>query len=58
MPPQSSLAFAYLFGAGLSAVFGYLGGHTSDRIGRRPMILIGEGCMSSSRSGCSSWATT
>ena len=28
----------------LSGVVGYLGGHTSDRVGRRPMILIGEGC--------------
>ena len=41
---QSSLAFAYLTGAVLSGVVGYLGGHTSDRVGRRPMILIGEGC--------------
>ena len=41
---QSSLAFAYLTGAVLSGGVGYLGGHTSDRVGRRPMILIGEGC--------------
>jgi predicted MFS family arabinose efflux permease len=41
---QGALAFAYLTGAVLSAVTGYLGGHTSDRIGRRPLILIGEGC--------------
>jgi predicted MFS family arabinose efflux permease len=40
---QSSLAFAYLGGAVLSGVVGYIGGHTSDRVGRRPMILIGEG---------------
>ena len=41
---QGALAFAYLTGAVLSGGVGYLGGHTSDRIGRRPMILIGEGC--------------
>jgi predicted MFS family arabinose efflux permease len=41
---QGALAFAYLTGAVLSAVTGYVGGHTSDRIGRRPLILIGEGC--------------
>jgi predicted MFS family arabinose efflux permease len=41
---SSALAFAYLTGAVLSAGVGYLGGHTSDRVGRRPMILIGEGC--------------
>jgi predicted MFS family arabinose efflux permease len=40
---QSTLAFAYLGGAVLSGVVGYIGGHTSDRVGRRPMILIGEG---------------
>jgi len=41
---QGALAFAYLTGAVLSGGVGYLGGHTSDRVGRRPMILIGEGC--------------
>jgi len=41
---QGALAFAYLTGAVLSAVTGYVGGHTSDRIGRRPLILVGEGC--------------
>jgi predicted MFS family arabinose efflux permease len=41
---QSALAFAYLSGAVLAGVVGYVGGHTSDRVGRRPMILIGEGC--------------
>jgi len=41
---QSGLAFAYLTGAVLSGGVGYLGGHTSDRVGRRPMILIGGGC--------------
>ena len=41
---SSALAFAYLTGAVLSGVVGYVGGHTSDRVGRRPLILIGEGC--------------
>jgi MFS family permease len=40
---QSRLAFAYLFGAILSGVVGYAGGHWSDRIGRRPLILVGWG---------------
>jgi predicted MFS family arabinose efflux permease len=39
--PQSLLAFGYLASAVLSGVVGYAGGHTSDRIGRRPLILIG-----------------
>jgi predicted MFS family arabinose efflux permease len=41
--PQSRLAFAYLIGAVLSGVMGYLAGHWSDRIGRRPLILAGWG---------------
>src|SRR6059058_4146412 len=41
---QSALAFTYLIGAVLSGLTGYLGGHTSDRVGRRPMILLGWGC--------------
>jgi predicted MFS family arabinose efflux permease len=40
---QSELAFAYLIGAVLSGVVGYIGGHTSDYVGRRPMILLGWG---------------
>jgi len=40
---KDRLAFAYLVGAIASAVVGYLGGHLSDRIGRRPMILAGWG---------------
>src|SRR5256885_13096548 len=42
---QSALAFAYLIGAVLSGVVGYIGGHTSDYVGRRPMILLGWGPM-------------
>ena len=41
--PQSKLAFAYLAGALMSLVVGYIGGHWSDRVGRRPMILLGWG---------------
>jgi MFS family permease len=38
---QSRLGFAYLVGAILSLVAGYITGHLSDRIGRRPLILAG-----------------
>jgi predicted MFS family arabinose efflux permease len=41
---QGRLAFAYLIGAVGSGAVGYIGGHTSDRVGRRPMILLGWGC--------------
>ena len=40
---QSALATAFLVGALLSGGIGYLGGHVSDHIGRRPLILIGWG---------------
>src|SRR5262249_12670164 len=32
---------AYLAGALLAGVVGYVAGHLSDRVGRRPMILLG-----------------
>ncbi len=41
--PQGTLALTYLTGAVLAGGTGYLGGHISDHVGRRPMILIGWG---------------
>ncbi|HST18477.1 MAG TPA: MFS transporter [Gaiellaceae bacterium] len=40
---QPQLALAYLAGAALSGLTGYVGGHWSDKIGRRPLILLGWG---------------
>jgi MFS family permease len=37
--PQGTLAFSYLVGALLAGLTGYGGGHLSDHIGRRPLIL-------------------
>jgi predicted MFS family arabinose efflux permease len=41
--PQGELATAYLAGAVLAGLTGYVGGHLSDHVGRRPMILAGWG---------------
>jgi predicted MFS family arabinose efflux permease len=40
---NSQLAFAFLIGAIAAAAAGYLGGHLSDYLGRRPLILFGWG---------------
>jgi predicted MFS family arabinose efflux permease len=40
---EDRLAFAYLLGALAAMGVGYVGGHLSDRIGRRPLILAGWG---------------
>ena len=39
----SDLGIAFLVGAGVAALGGYVGGHLSDVFGRRPLILIGWG---------------
>src|SRR3954471_23330478 len=41
--PQGTLAFSYLIGAALAGVSGSGGGHLSDYIARRPLILFGWG---------------
>ncbi|MGL6280092.1 MAG: MFS transporter [Gaiella sp.] len=42
---KSLLPFAFLVGALLSGASGYLGGYLSDRLGRRTVILVGQGAM-------------
>jgi MFS family permease len=39
---KSELGIAFLGGAVLAGVSGYLGGHLSDRFGRRKLILVGS----------------
>lgn len=39
--PSSQLGAYFVVAALVSASFGYLGGHVSDRLGRRPVILAG-----------------
>lgn len=39
---KSELGIAFLVGAALAGVSGYLGGHLSDRFGRRLLILVGS----------------
>ncbi len=38
---KSQLGVGFVIGAVASAIAGYLGGHASDYLGRRPLILIG-----------------
>ena len=40
---SGQLGIAFLFGAVCAAGAGYLGGHLSDHLGRRPLILFGWG---------------
>lgn len=42
---EEQLPFAFAAGAVLAAVSGYVGGHLSDRFGRRRLILLGSGLM-------------
>ena len=42
---KAELPFALLIGAAFAATSGFLGGYLSDRIGRRRVILFGQGVM-------------
>jgi MFS family permease len=42
---KAELPFALLLGAAFAATAGFLGGYLSDRIGRRRVILFGQGVM-------------
>ena len=42
---KAELPFALLVGAVFAALSGFLGGYLSDRIGRRRVILFGQGVM-------------
>lgn len=42
---KAQLPFAFAVGAVLAAVSGYVGGHLSDHLGRRRLLLLGEGIM-------------
>ena len=46
---ETGLGLAYLAMAGSAMVTGVIGGHLSDRVGRRPMMLVGRGffCLAS-----------
>ena len=39
------LAFGFLLGAAGAMVTGYVGGHLSDHVGRRRLMLVGEGAL-------------
>jgi len=55
---SSQLGVGFLIGAVAASVAGYLGGHASDHVGRRPLILLGWASSRSSRSRTSSWDIT
>lgn len=42
---KRELPYGYLVGAILAGISGFAGGHLSDRIGRRRVILLAEGLM-------------
>jgi MFS family permease len=42
---EAQLPFAFAVGAVLAAISGYVGGHLSDRFGRRRLLLVGEAIM-------------